>query len=352
MKTMRGHAFQGAGTPLGLGRGAVLPVLAVSALLLALTVALSGCSTTKGRTRVAAGDTTLHLEWRGLRSADTLILFLHGGPGSGLSSLLSFKAYPGELLQKRFLVAYLHQRGILRSPAVPEETQTIAAHVADLDYVVRELRGRFPGHRLVLMGHSWGGILALSYGAHHPQAPVDGLVLVSTPVYMAGNEQAGYDRALAWAREGGRRRALQLLEALGPPPYDTLDEMMLQRRMTGRAMPRPPPASIERLLEASDGMALIDPAWRMAELNISRAMFAELMAADLRSELPRLQWPLLVMVGELDATVMADRTVADLEGYGGPKRVVRFAAGDHQMYMQDTARFVAEVEAFVGQLTR
>jgi pimeloyl-ACP methyl ester carboxylesterase len=203
------------------------------------------------------------------------------------------------------------------------------------------------------MGHSWGGILALSYGAHHPQAPVDGLVLVSTPVFMAGNEREGYARALAWARDGGRGRAQQMLEALGPPPYDTLEEMVAQRRLTWRAMPRrAPPASLERILDVSGGMAILDPVWRAAELSISRAMFAELMAADLRSELPRLQWPLLALFGDLDATVMADRAVADLEGYGGEKRVVRFTEGDHQMYMQDTARFVAEVEAFVGQLTR
>jgi len=51
---------------------------------------------------------------------------------------------------------------------------TVATHVQDLDDLVRDRCG---GHRPVLVGHSWGAMLALAYAAAHP-ATAAGLVLV------------------------------------------------------------------------------------------------------------------------------------------------------------------------------
>ncbi len=326
-------------------------LLALACCGAGLLVSLGGCTTYSRTMQVEAADgARLHVDLRGRRDGEAVIVFLHGGPGSGLSSLFSFQAYPGPLLEERYVMAYLQQRGILRSSAVPDEAQTIANHTADVDRVVSMLREKFPDRPLVLMGHSWGGVLALSYAARYPQAPVDALMLVSTPVYMAGNEAESYRLALEWATRNGRRRTQHLLERLGPPPYDSLEKMMAQRNLTRRAFPAQQATDMMARMLDVGGSDVIDPAWRMAELRIARAMFKELMATDLRPDLPRMQWPLLVMVGDLDGTVMADRAVADLEGYGGEMNIVRFEQADHQVYVQDTQRFVAEVEAFIEPL--
>jgi pimeloyl-ACP methyl ester carboxylesterase len=61
-----------------------------------------------------------------------------------------------------------HQRGSSDRPL------TVATHVQDLDDLIRERCG---AHQPVLVGHSWGAMLALVYAAHHPLTPA-ALVLI------------------------------------------------------------------------------------------------------------------------------------------------------------------------------
>jgi pimeloyl-ACP methyl ester carboxylesterase len=316
-----------------------------------MCLCLAGCATLGRGERVDAGDTRLYLDVKGRKSGGAVILFLHGGPGSGISSLLSFRAYPGPLLEERHLVAYLHQRGVMKSPAVPLTTQTLATHTRDVDRVVQHLRRRYPDRPLVLVGHSWGGVLALNYAARHPQARIDGMVLVGTPVCMPCNEKASYAIALEWARRTGRGQLQHVLEAMGTPPYATLGQMMQQRRLTRRAIPRShDPASLAKMLDVA-GYDNINPAWTLAEVRIAHAMYPELMTTDLRPDLPALRWPLLVFAGALDGTVMAEETVTALEQYAGPKRVVTFDTGDHQLFVQDPRRFTDELNAFIAGMS-
>src|SRR5436309_3442463 len=107
---------------------------------------------------ISSNDTKLFLELRGPSRNTPILLFLHGGPGN-VFGLVSFRAYAGPQLESKYLVAYLHQRGVLNSPAVPDSTQTVASHIADVHNVIHYLRTRFPNRRLYVLGHSWGGTL-------------------------------------------------------------------------------------------------------------------------------------------------------------------------------------------------
>lgn len=51
---------------------------------------------------------------------------------------------------------------------------TVATHVQDLDDLIRERCG---GHQPILVGHSWGAMLALAYAADHPTTPA-ALILI------------------------------------------------------------------------------------------------------------------------------------------------------------------------------
>ncbi len=91
---------------------------------------------------VDSGDTKLYVEIRGQKKTVPVVLVLHEGPGNAVG-ILAFEAYPGAELEKNYIVAYLHQRGVLRSPAVPAASQTLANHVRDVDSVVEYLKKRF-----------------------------------------------------------------------------------------------------------------------------------------------------------------------------------------------------------------
>ncbi|RDI96463.1 alpha/beta hydrolase [Meiothermus sp. QL-1] len=117
------------------------------------------------------GGVEVYLEDTGPLSAPA-ILVLHGGPG-GSSYVL--REGLGEWLED-YRVLYLDQRGGGRSPALPEKPEffTIDALVDDL----LALRAHLGLSRWTLLGHGFGGLLALEYARRSP-ATTQGLVLIN-----------------------------------------------------------------------------------------------------------------------------------------------------------------------------
>jgi len=103
-----------------------------------------------------------------------LIYLLAGGPG-----------YPPEIiarqlidsLKNKFTVIVPHQRGSGQSKNIVcnEETINIAAYVSDL-YQLMKIRG---DSKAILLGESWGGLLAQAFAATYPQK-VSKLILVAS----------------------------------------------------------------------------------------------------------------------------------------------------------------------------
>ncbi|HEX4573505.1 MAG TPA: alpha/beta fold hydrolase, partial [Gemmatimonadales bacterium] len=88
------------------------------------------------------------------------VVVLHGGPGAHHDYLLP--QYDRLALRRALL--YYDQRGGGRSP-VPRETPVgWREHVADLE----ALRAHWGLEQLVLLGYSWGGLLAVLYALEHP----------------------------------------------------------------------------------------------------------------------------------------------------------------------------------------
>ncbi len=81
------------------------------------------------------------------------VFVLHGGPGApGSAGSLARR------LGEQFRVLEPFQRGSGETPL------TVAQHVTDLHGVVRQYSA---GQRPVLVGHSWGAMLALAYATEH-----------------------------------------------------------------------------------------------------------------------------------------------------------------------------------------
>jgi proline iminopeptidase len=144
------------------------------------------------RSERVAVDTrhTLHVEECG--NPDGLpVVFLHGGPGAGVSPYHRRFFDPA-----RYRIVLFDQRGAGRSTPPAELVDNTTAHlVADIE-VVREHLGIA---RWVVFGGSWGSTLALAYAQAHPGC-VLGLVLRG--IFL------GRPRELRWFNEldGGASR--------------------------------------------------------------------------------------------------------------------------------------------------
>lgn len=103
----------------------------------------------------------------------TPIVLLSGGPGLNIEYMLPV----AQFLPSGDRSIAFEQRGTGRSRPQPFDpaTLTIQAVVRDLE----ALRVRLQQDRLSLLGHSWGGMLAMAYAAAYPDH-VDRLILVDS----------------------------------------------------------------------------------------------------------------------------------------------------------------------------
>ncbi len=130
-----------------------------AATVLAGTV---GAQTTIGQTaagqRIGVRGTRLYVEDTGPRDAPAL-LYLHGGPGAGS---FDFSLYQRDRLNATLRTVILDQRGVLRSD--PVDACTLDDLIADCE-ALRQTLG-IPAWTVI--GHSFGGGLALLYASRHP----------------------------------------------------------------------------------------------------------------------------------------------------------------------------------------
>jgi len=110
------------------------------------------------------------LHYRTLGKGPAVVL-LSGGPGFDVDYMLPV----AEKLADAFTCVLLEQRGTGRSrpPKVDAATMTLRQVVEDLE----ALRAHLKLDTLTLVGHSWGGMLAMAYAAAYP-ARIGRLVLV------------------------------------------------------------------------------------------------------------------------------------------------------------------------------
>ncbi len=100
------------------------------------------------------------------------IIVLHGGPDFDHHYLLPEM----DRLAASFRLVYYDQRGRGRSAGdIQPEEVSIASEIEDLDAV----RRHFGFGSAALLGHSWGGVLAMEYATRHPDR-VSHLILVDT----------------------------------------------------------------------------------------------------------------------------------------------------------------------------
>lgn len=114
---------------------------------------------------------TTQLEYEIIGDGEPLVI-VHGGPGLGYSYFI-----PGIMeLAKNYQLIFYNQRGTGKSVGLLDSTtMTIDQFVQDLE----ALRVHLKLDKMGVLGHSWGGVLALNYTLQYP-ARVNSLILISS----------------------------------------------------------------------------------------------------------------------------------------------------------------------------
>jgi pimeloyl-ACP methyl ester carboxylesterase len=161
-------------------------------------------------------------QWITIRGNDArpVLLLLHGGPGDVQSPFVSTYAP----YQKDFLLVQWDQRGSGRTFTASRATDiTLARQVSDGIELSKWLHDRFPDHKLIVFGHSWGSVIATGMVQQRPElfAAYVGTGQVST---WADTVQFQFDFLKRMYKEKGAADALAALEAIGTPDPDNLGQ--------------------------------------------------------------------------------------------------------------------------------
>ncbi len=150
-------------------------------------------------TIVTTDSAELHLTVGG---QGPIVMLVHGGPGTYdyLSGSLL-----GDWLARAHTVVGYDQRGCRHSPSAGPFT--VDANVADLE----ALRRYLGAEHLILIGHSWGGLLSMGYAAAHADR-LAGLVLIGS-IGPRARWESGFWATLGSRHTPGQRRRLAEIDS-------------------------------------------------------------------------------------------------------------------------------------------
>lgn len=275
---------------------------------------------------LSVGGTRLFVHTEG---AGPPVLVVHGGP------LLDhgYLAGPLRSLTSTFRLVFYDQRLSGRSDGVVESgSVSLADFVEDLEGI----REGLALERVRLIGHSWGGLVAVKYALRHPDR-VQSLVLVSP---MAPS-------AALW-----RAEQEALTAAVEPSDTAGMGELRASQALAARE-----PEAVQRMLRLSFRSQLHDPA-RAAELRFhipadyaerSRqfgSMVAELTSYDLVGELADLEVPTLLVHGasEVAAAIGREAYRAGIEDL----TIEVIEEAGHFSFLEQPEAFHGVVRAFLS----
>jgi proline iminopeptidase len=145
-----------------------------------------------------------------------ITIFLHGGPGY---NSYSFEKYVGARLEKKLRMVYLDQRDSGRS--VDVSTRGPVSLKALIDDV-EQIRIRSGFKNVNLIGHSFGGLVALEYQHHYP-AFVDKIILIDITFDLPACFQHQIDHAAKVFPE--HAEAIKKIQSSDQPPFIKVREV-------------------------------------------------------------------------------------------------------------------------------
>jgi proline iminopeptidase len=261
------------------------------------------------------------------------IVVLHGGPGFDHRQFLP---YIWELAERHKVILF-DQRGTgLSSGTIDSTSISIDSFIADIEGI----REAFGIGKMNLLGHSWGGILAMYYGIRHPEN-LKSLILCST---AASFESFAEMRA---TYEANRL------------PEDTV---LLQEIYSSDAYQNGDPQAVEKFWRVyfkpyfadQQLVAELDLQFEENSIKNGDAVAGHILQSigefDLHEDLRAIRCPTLIIHGDSDPMPVKYAEMIH-ESIGGSELVIAEGAG-HWLFVDATETFTSSVLDFLAEVDR
>ncbi len=180
-------------------------------------------------------------QWISLKGADDrapVLLYLHGGPGN---SVMGYANKFTSELQKHFVVVQWDQRASGKTARLQAagQTPTVDVMVNDAVEMLRYLGKRFSQEKIWLVGHSWGGFLALMVASKNPEL-LRACVALSPMIDQLKSERLALEEMIAKATKEGNANAQSDLATVRIP-FENVTQLYLDRKWMAKQGGRPAP---------------------------------------------------------------------------------------------------------------
>jgi proline iminopeptidase len=278
-----------------------------------------------------SGGTELHYSCTG---TGTPIVILSGGPGLNVDYMLPV----AEFLPSGYQSIAFEQRGTGRSRPQGFDPASLTVHAVVED--LEALRVHLRQERLSLLGHSWGGMLAMAYAVAHPDR-VERLILVGSggptlefQQWFGDNIDArlrpedieARDYWMAAARNGvdSGKVATEMLRAIAPGYF------------------------FDRKLGLAFASSFQDGQFHP---EVNDRLFAEMRSSyDLREGLKDLNRPVLIVQGHQDP--IGDKTAEEIHALIGGSSLVYIRRCGHFPWIEQPEAFRKAIAEFLPAAPR
>ncbi|WP_337969641.1 alpha/beta fold hydrolase [Virgibacillus salexigens] len=275
-------------------------------------------------------DTTLYFDVDGAQltlengqfKEKPVVFVLHGGPGGSHSN---FKPHL-DALTKEVQLVYIDQRGCGYSDEEDNATYTLTQNVADIE-ALREYLGL---ESIWILGHSYGGMVAMQYALQHGTS-LNGLILATTsPSYQfikkakqfineQGNEEQKYYANILW--EGGFQSE-QELQAY----YQAMSSLYSHKISDNQEQVRP---SVKRSYQA-----------------LNKGFGGFLKNFDVRDDLHTITCPTLIIAGRYDwVTPVSESQEIHQRIPGSTFHILENSS--HSVFNDENEKTISLIQAFI-----
>lgn len=259
------------------------------------------------------------------------LLVIHGGPGAGSAYLEVLNA----LADERPVVFY-DQLGCGRSEKPNRSALWTLAHFVEELAAVREYLDL---EQVYLLGHSWGGWLAIEYMLTHPQG-IQGLVLASTSASIPEYVREIYRLRRALPDIDATLRLHEQQGTLEHPDYKAALLSFYQQHLC--RLETWPPTLVDNLVKM-EHLAVYTALQGRNEFLIT----GTLRDWDRTAQLTEITTPTLITVGRYDE--ITPHCALTLQQGIAHAQLCVFEQSAHMPHLEETAHYLSTIRRFLDQ---
>lgn len=272
------------------------------------------------------------------------LLYLHGGPGE---SCYEFCYHQSERLQEDFRLIAIDQQGVCRSEMIKENEHF---SIDDILMDCEELREKLGIERWAVLGHSFGGYIALKYAAMFPDSITH--LVFECPTFDFGLSSRSLLRKMAQISKEEKMIELADKCLILAESDATAKELMLKfieiRPELGEKDVK---IHVHQVKHKTDYSLYTDEEWEMfldrTNVHVSRLIEGEEMFESILPMLKKLKHPSLLIRGEYDPVTCKEQ-IAKFQEDVAIKNVITFSNSGHFPHSEEPDKFAKAVVKFLN----